>query len=358
MKILVLTCSTGGGHNTCAKYIKEEFNEYQIKCYVKNYLDIIDKKVSDLTSKLYLDSTKGNGIVFKKLYHLGEIYNKTNLTSPIYLLNKIAKTKLLKYIEKNKYTLIICTHLFPSMALTEIKKEKDIKFINVATDYECIPFWNETNPDLFIIPSKLLKKDFINKGINKKILLPIGIPVSSKFKNIKNNLCLPNDKDIVMITSGSMGFGKLKYIILKLLNNLNCYLLVICGNNKKLKEELLKIDNSNLIIKGFVNNMNEYMNKSKIIITKPGGLTTTEIAIMNKPIVHIMPIPGVENYNASFFANNKMSLKANNEDEIISKVELLLKNKNLCKKLINNQKKIINPNSAKDLVNYIQKHFK
>lgn len=354
MKVLVLSCSTGGGHNACAKYIVEEFKSNNIECDYVNYLELIGEKTAKLVEKLYLDSTKGKGNIFKNVYKLGEIYNKSSIKSPVYLLNKLAKDKVLEFIKENNYTVVICTHLFPSMCITEIKKDYDIKLINVATDYECIPFWNETNPDKFIIPSKLISKAFVDKGFSKKVLLPIGIPVSSKFLITKGNIDIPKDKDIVMVVSGSMGFGNMTSLIKKLLENIkDVYFLVICGNNKKLQTELENINNSNLIVKGFVNNMNEYMAVSKVIITKPGGLTSTEVGVMHKPLIHMMPIPGVENYNANFFYENNMSLKASKEEEVIDSLKVLLGDKKLQNKMINNQKKYINQNSSKDLVEYV-----
>lgn len=359
MKVLVLSCSTGGGHNSCAKYIESEFKENNIECDFQNFLELIGEKTSKTVEKLYLGSTKGSGKVFKNIYKIGELYNKSKIKSPVYFFNKLAKTKLYNFIIENKYDLVICTHLFPSMTLTAINKKHRINFINVATDYECIPFWDETRPDYFVIPSTLLKERFIEKGVKENILLPIGIPVASSFTKAKDIKDLPTDKDIVLITSGSMGFGNMKELITKLLSEINnVYILVICGSNKKLEQEVLKINNKNLIVKGFVNNMKDYMKKSKIIITKPGGLTTTEVAILNKPLIHMMPIPGVENYNANFFENNKMSLQAKNIDEVVNKAQLLLNDKKLQKEMINNQKNIINKNSSKDLVEFVKKRYK
>ncbi len=358
MKVLVLSCSTGGGHNTCAKYIKEEFKSNNIDCTYVNYLELIGEKTAKLVEKLYLDSTKGKGNIFKNVYKLGEIYNKSNIKSPVYLLNKLAKDKVLEFIKENNYTIVICTHLFPSMCITEIKKEYPIKLINVATDYECIPFWNETNPDKFIIPSKLVSASFINKGFSQNVLLPLGIPISHNFFKIQNNLNIPQDKDIVMVVSGSMGFGNMLSLIKELLNKINnVYFLVICGNNVKLYQELTHLTNRNLIVKGYVHNINEYMALSKIIITKPGGLTSTEVTAIHKPLIHMMPIPGVENYNATFFSENQMSLQASSIPEVISCLEHLLNTKKLQNKMIKNQKKYINQNSAADLVKYVIDNF-
>lgn len=358
MKVLVLSCSTGGGHNSCAKYITEEFQDNNIECHFQDYLELIGEKRASLVEKLYLDSTRGNGNVFKGVYKLGELYNKSNITSPVYLMNKLAKDKLYNYIKDNNYDLIICTHLFPSMALSAIKKDCNIHFINVATDYECIPFWNETNPDYFVIPSSLLKDDFVKKGIKEDILLPLGIPVSSNFKNNIKDIKTKTDKDIVLITSGSMGFGKMKELVNTLITEFsNIYFIVICGNNEKLKSELLKIKCDNLEVIGFTKDMNAYMNLSKVVITKPGGLTTSEVATLNKPLIHMMPIPGVENYNATFYEKNKMSLKAINIEEVVSKLRELLDNKKLQEELTYNQKKIINGNSASDLVKFVKEKY-
>ena len=358
MKVLILSCSTGGGHNSCARYIEQEFRKNKIEANFINYLSLVGEKQAKRAEKLYLKSVSGNGKIFKIVYKIGELYNKTRIKSPVYFFNSLNKKRLLKYIKNNNYDLVVCTHLFPALSMTKIKKKNDIPLINVATDYECIPFWNETKPDDFIIPSDLLIESFTKKRIKKEVLKPLGIPVSSSFKKVSKSLVLPDDKEIVLITSGSMGFGKLNDIVKLILKRIkNIYLLVVCGNNVNLYNSLKKIKNKNLIVIGFTDKMNELMKRSKVIITKPGGLTTTEVATLHKPLIHMMPIPGVENYNAKFYSENKMSLCANNEEEIINDIKKILNDKNLEKEIVDNQKKIINENSASDFVKYIVEKY-
>ncbi len=359
MKVLVLSCSTGGGHNSCGKYIKEEFELNNIECDFIDYLSILGNKLSKRIEKLYLKSTSGKGKIFKNVYKLGEVYNKTGITSPVYELNKLAKNKMLEYITENKYDLVICSHLFPSMAITALKKDgRDIKLINVATDYRDIPFWNETTPDYFVIPHESLKNEFIEKGTDEKVLLPLGIPVSTKFQQKKSNLSLKKDKPNILVTSGSMGFGNLKEIIKSLLDNIDAYVIVICGSNKKLVKELSNIKNSKLTVLGFIDNMSDYIRACDVILSKPGGLTSTEVAVLNKPLVHMMPIPGVENHNASFFLENNLSLVSNTIDEVITNTKKLLEDESLRNKMIKSQKKIINNNSASDLVKFVKENIK
>ena len=94
MRVVVFTCSTGGGHNACARYIKQEFDDFGITCDVQDYLKLVGDNAAKIIEKLYLDSTKGNGNIFGGVYKLGELYSKTNIPSPVYGLNVLVKEKL------------------------------------------------------------------------------------------------------------------------------------------------------------------------------------------------------------------------------------------------------------------------
>ena len=65
MKILLLSCSTGGGHNSCARYIEEELKENNIECEFKDFYDIVNEKAKNLSEKIYLKSLGNEGKIFK-----------------------------------------------------------------------------------------------------------------------------------------------------------------------------------------------------------------------------------------------------------------------------------------------------
>ena len=349
-KVLILSCGTGGGHNSAARAIQENLIDRGIETDFIEYLDIINPRVRNRVNKLYISSTRKNGKVFKVVYKLGEIYQKTNLKSPVYALNFLNKKRLYKYIIDNNYKYIITTHLFAGQSLTAIKKEHDIKFMAIATDYVCIPFWEETNPDYFVIPSEELKEDFKSKGIPEERLLPFGIPTAKVYreeydkKEYKEKLNFKVNEKYILILTGSMGFGNITEMINKMQNEIkNVNFIVSCGHNEEvyniLKERCK--NTNNIIILPFTNNISNYMKASDIILSKPGGLTTTEIATLRKPFIHTMPIPGCENYNAKFFESRNMSIKCDTIEEVIQKTKKLLKDKTLQNQMIENQKKYI-----------------
>ncbi len=356
MKILIISCSTGGGHNACAKYILEELKNNNIEAEFKDFYDIVNKKAKKLSEKLYLSTLNGNGKIFKVVYKLGELYSKTKLKSPVYSVNKLHKKKLYNYIIQNKIDLVITSHIFPALTLTAIKK---VPFLLVATDYTACPFMEEANPNYYVIQNGI-EKDFINKGIDEKKLLKTGIPVSSNFiknaKDIRYNLNIDKEKTI-LIMLGSMGFGNINKIVNNLLEIDNTKIIIVTGSNKELYNKLKKIKNKKLITLGYVHNMNDLIYSSDIVVSKPGGLSSTEIASINKPLIHAFAIPGLETINTNFFYNHKMSIKCDNENEIIQNIIKLLNNNKLQKEMIKSQSKIINKNSASDLVKFIKSDF-
>ncbi len=363
-KILILSCGTGGGHNSAALAVKEDLEDKGIQADFVEYLSIINTRLKNQVNGLYIKSTKRNGKVFKAVYHLGELYQKTKWKSPIYGLNSLNKERLYKYIVDNGYDYIVTTHLFAAEALTSIKKKHPIHFIAIGTDYVSIPFWEETNPDYFVIPNKDLKKDFANRGIDKNKILPYGIPVAKAYRQeydkeeCKKELNLDENKKYVLILTGSMGFGNVTKMVKKLLGKIkDVTFIVSCGHNKKLLENLQDTykNNDRIISIPFTKDLSEYMKASEIILSKPGGLTTTEIAILNKPFIHTMPIPGCENYNANFFNERGMAIKSETIKEVVKNTKELLRNPKLQEEIIANQIKYMNKNVCDDISNKIIK---
>ena len=365
-KVLILSCGTGGGHNSAAKAIQENLISKGIDTDFIEYLDIVNQRVRNNVNKLYIQSTRENGKVFKVVYKLGEIYQKTNLKSPVYALNFLNKKRLYKYIIDNNYKYIITTHLFAAQSLTAIKKEHHIKFMAVATDYVCIPFWEETNPDYFVIPSEDLKEDFKNKGIPEKKLLPLGIPTAKAYrerydkKEYKEKLKFDVNKKYVLILTGSMGFGNITDMIKKLHEDMKqVNFIVSCGHNEALfntlKEEYK--NTKNIIILPYTDKISNYMKASDIILCKPGGLTTTEIATLRKPFIHTMPIPGCENYNANFFDKRKMAIKCDTIEEVVKNTKKLLTDELLQNQMIQNQETYIRKDTCDKIADIVIKEM-
>lgn len=75
--------------------------------------------------------------------------------------------------------------------------------------------------------------------------------------------------------------------------------------------------------------MHELMAVADLIITKPGGLTSSEALAMGKPLLILDPIPGQEAANSDFLLERGAAAKVNRVEDLPFKVVQLLSSKKL-----------------------------
>ena len=131
--------------------------------------------------------------------------------------------------------------------------------------------------------------------------------------------------------TGGVGCGNVIEIINELINKVdnNTFIVALVGKNKELKKEISACFNSEKVLPvGFTDKVELYMDASDILLSKPGGLSSTEAAVKRIPLIHTMPIPGCENKNANLFEKKGMSIVAKDIDEVVSKTIYLLEHDN------------------------------
>ena len=160
-----------------------------------------------------------------------------------------------------------------------------------------------------------MKNYLISKNIPEDKVFVTGIPISSRFLqkynkqeildefNLQNNI-----KTILFFGGGEFGLGKAKTfeIFETLVKDFNdIQIIAIAGKNEKMKLKFEKIVQENnkqdyVKILDFTNKVPELMAISDLVVSKPGGLTTSESLASNLPMIIINPIPGQEEENAEF----------------------------------------------------------
>lgn len=368
MKILILSCNTGGGHNSAAKALKEIFDVQGDECIIKDALSFGGQQLSDLVCDSYIEMVKHTPELFGHIYKLGQNLpeSKLGLNSPVYNINAIYSRALAKYINSENFDRIICTHIFAGQALTHLKKHDKISvpFYFVATDYKACPMAEELRAELIFAPHEDSVYTFEAKGIPSKIIRPFGIPVSQKFLAPKDKETarrklgfLPEDK-IILIMTGSMGFGDSFDIVQGLLAKAdkNTKIVLITGNNKKLfaKAQQNFGNDERLVLIGFTDQVSDYMDASDVLFSKPGGLSSTEAIAKGIPIVHTSPIPGCETENAEFFLAHHFSLCANTVADAVESGIRLLNDHFLTEQIIEAQKHYRPENAAKAIADCVK----
>lgn len=368
MKALILSCNTGQGHNTAGRAILEELTARGIACEMQDTLVFASRFVSRAVCEIYnnaaLHIPKIVGAGISTARGIDKLCKKR---SPCYIANMPYAAKLYRYIEENGFDTVIMPHVFPSEALTRISRKLSNKLnvttCFVATDYAYPPFLSDTELDIYCIPHKDLKEKFEQAGIPSEKIVVTGIPVSASLQaektmlEAREELDLPQDKKIILVMTGSMGYGNTEELTAKLLAKIsdNTHIIVLGGKNEKMKANLraTHAGDSRITVLDFTQKVGLYLAASNLLFTKPGGLSSTEAAARGIPVVLTKPIPGWEEENIRFFQAHGMSEYGKDTDAMVTKALFLLANPHRCEELVKNQRKNINPYAAKNIVDYL-----
>ena len=350
-KVLIMSASTGGGHNRAARAIKEELtnksvNGITIDCEIIDSLKIVNGTMDKLISRGYEKSAKYTPKAWGGVYKLTE----TNLISRNEFkdnpLTSLVSRKLKKLIEIKKPDLIIGTHPFPMIALSTLKRNS-ISYANnesntfteslhkyyenlnipplvtVLTDYTTHSAYIQNEIDYYIAGHEYVKELLIEDGIDSDKIKPYGIPVEKSFLShrdravVLSELNLDPNKFTVLLMGGSFGAGSIKDTLSELISiDRDFQIIVVAGRNKSLKDKLdktiaLNQDNidKKICVLGFTDKMNDLLASVDILVSKPGGLTTTESLLKEVPMIVPYFIPGQEEENLDFLSNCGASLR-------------------------------------------------
>ena len=368
-RIMIAYASYGGGHLSAAKnlkeYIEQKYPNYDI--FLFDCMKYVNRVIDKVCGSTYSTITTNVPWFWQKIY--------TNTQEPIFekilsLSTKVLSYKLGRLLRELKPDVIISTHFFVSHMFSVLKQKNKIqgKIATIITDYGEDPYneWycNHEYIDYIFVAHSKIKNKLIEKGVPKEKLYDTGIPISENFLKVydKNQLLetlgFSSDKKIVLFFGGGeLGLGKTKTI--KIFESIvskfpNIQVIAISGKNESLKNKFDKIVNdanrtNNIKIFGFSNQIAEFMSISDIVITKPGGLTTTEALVSHLPVIAINPIPGQEEDNAKFLEHNNAGIWLKKPSYINFVLKGLLKNEKKLETMVKNTRKIAKPNSTKDI---------
>lgn len=341
-KALILTISTGQGHNQAAESVADSFKDNGYEVIKHDFLKNNSKFLNDIIVKGYeLMASK-----FPKIY--GAFYKLTDTKIINVILNfpfYFSRRKGFKLIKEVKPDVIIATHALSTRIVAELKKKGlNIPYILIVTDFKAHYTYISTYVDAYITGSEYTKKSLIERNINSEKIYTLGIPINKRFYTEITNVSDLKDKTHfnLLLMSGSLGLNQISSVLKELLKNPNkLRITVVCGKNQKLKDTLTQYCNENLFqnkklhILGFTKDVSYLMDYCDVVISKPGGLTVTESIVKNIPLIIPFAIPGQENENTEFLIKGNYSILVNNLNEINNNINELINNP----KLLSDRKK-------------------
>ncbi|MEJ9314873.1 glycosyltransferase [Priestia megaterium] len=336
-KYLILSATFGEGHKQVANAISEAVN-YMVADTEPITIDIMEwvhPNLYPISNYIYKKGIKKFPQVYSFLYKKTRVKNSFSVK-----LNSIFLTgmqTMLKIIQEIKPKVVISTYPFAAGIISKLKEQGliDIPSVTIITDYTDHSYWIYPSTDQYVVGSTQLRDRLIVLGVEEDKIKTTGIPVRKRFMDVlpkdvllNKYMINPNMFTLLIMGGGDGFFGK-GASTFRALESISTpiQLFIVCGKNKKLKTQLeweLKGSKHDVRILGYCEKIEELMAISDLMISKPGGVTTSEAMAMDLPILIHHSLPGQEEDNTEYLCRSGFAFVANSEKDLIAKVENLV----------------------------------
>lgn len=318
MKILIIYATAGAGHRKAAEALYHGLSHRNFS----SPADVVLIDALDYTSRLYKRLYSGTytfiisyipwlwGLLFLIL-DVPWLVPFVRLSRRAH--NALNASALAGYFKEEKFDYIFSTHFFPNEVASYLKRKGkiDSKIISIVTDFDVHSIWLSQGIDYYAVACEWTRQKIECMGVPGDNVIVTGIPTDGKFsvhadrKKLKQRLGLKQGVFTVLVATGSFGIGPIEEIVQALPG---LQVLVVCGHNQALYKRLSRRKYALATIYGLVDNMDELMAVSDVMITKPGGLSISEALVSGLPLIFFNAIPGQETNNVKVLKEQGVGL--------------------------------------------------
>lgn len=364
-KVLILSVSAGDGHIHAAEAIHAHSKEYDLKVDA-THLDVMDYVPSEFR-KVYTDYYFK--FVNKAPDLWGNIYDVNNedrrdfdakkVLRGIEQLNTVALRKAITHFAPEA---IVCTHFLPAEILSRmIRRERLTSPVWVqVTDFDLHRLWLHDHMTGYFAANEEVAFRMQATGVDAKKIRVTGIPVMPAFSQSFNrekcaqNIGLNPAIKTFLLIGGGAGLGDLATVAENLLGLRDDFqLIVLAGKNAKALASLRLLTEhypKRLVPVRFTPDVAPLMACADVVITKPGGLTTSECLAMGLPMIINAPIPGQEERNADYLLEQGVALKAFDAVTLSYRARYLLENPKHLQQMTEKANQLGKPHAGKHVI--------
>ncbi|MBR2175582.1 MAG: galactosyldiacylglycerol synthase [Clostridia bacterium] len=364
MKVLILSATTGGGHMTAANALKEYIISQNSDTVVGIFdtLEYVSPFLNKAVTGGYVYMAKNTPKMYGSIYKNAD-KSSTTINKTVEITTSLLKNKLLPLLSDFDPDIVITTHPFAAEIVAGLKNHGiiDLPIINIVTDFAIHQAYISDGIDAYIVSSREMVDQVVQRGVERVRIYPYGIPVKQGFfKDIDRAETfaaegLDPDIPTILIMAGSFGVTDILKIYHKIVKSSEDFqIIVITGKNEKLYDTFdrylrkITINNTFVEIKGltkpkstkfvskhkkpakptkllyYTNEVEKYMHMADLIVTKPGGLTVSESIASGLPMAIFKAIPGQEAQNAEFLIGKNMAIRIEKNNSCTAKITDLL----------------------------------
>lgn len=364
-KILVLSASVGAGHVRAAQAVELALKEIAPDAEVKNLdvLTLTNAPFRKIYGEAYLDIVNKAPHVLGYFYDIMDRPRRADSKRDFLrrTVEKLNLAKLCDMLQCDEWDAIINTHFLPAEIISMLRKKRKVHTpqMTVTTDFETHRLWINQPCDRYTTATDEGAAYLAHWGVPRETIDVTGIPIHPAFaKPHDRDACLNKhgllgDRPIVLQLAGGFGVGPIQRIFESILSvEQPLEVVVVAGKNEKVRKQLDSIDpptQHRVKVIGFTTEIHELMTAADLVVTKPGGLTSSEVLACGAAMAIVNPIPGQESRNSDYLLENGAAIKINNLGTLAFRLSQLLAQPDEVARLKHNAGRIAKPQAAFDV---------
>jgi processive 1,2-diacylglycerol beta-glucosyltransferase len=351
--VLIVSAATGTGHRRAAEAVQDAFAETAPGLSVK-HVDLLS-----LASR-WVRTAYGDGfelLATRAPRIWGQVYRRTDAASPELarwgpLAHRILFREFRKLLLSRDWGACVCTHFLPGQLAAGGAGIPP--FSMVITDLTLHHYWAQPRVGRYFVASERLAGE-LRARVPRVAVEATGIPVAPAFARApgraaaRSELGIEADRVVALVMGGGLGIGveeTAQAAAAALVPGLQT--IVICGRNAEAAARLSRrwAGDDRVRVLGYVDTVERYIAAADIVVTKPGGLTTSEVLAIGRPLLLTNAIPGQEEGNARVLTTSGAAVFAQSPAAVTGALRQILQDSGALERMAAAAREIARPMAA------------
>ncbi len=334
--VMILAARYGDGHLRAAKAVglKLLLSQPSARVGVLDYYKFVNPHLDSVIRWAYLTSVRTIPSVWKRFYTATQRINPESSTQQF--LNRIGIEDFYRAIASHPPKVVVCTYPTAAGVVSTLKRQGRLKALNyvVMTDYSIHSQWIHKYVDLYFVGGQDMQDALVARGVPRDRVVVSGIPVDGRFEEpvneeaVRQQLGLGDQPTILFMGGSYMPLQEFSQVLPAIDRVKTPHATVVIAgrepNRLRIAMQYQKTATNPMVVLGYVDNVHELMGVASVLVSKAGGLTTTEALCRGVPMLIYRPIPGQEDANATYVVRHGAGYLAKDHHDVSETLAHLL----------------------------------
>lgn len=368
-RVLVISASIGGGHVACGKALESAFTAAGAEVAHVDLLEYTALPFRRLYRQAYFDLVRNAPDLVEWLGR--RLDRRPSETNTVQKRLRARVTRLLSYalpgtIDRFRPDVLVHTHfLGPEIVSGRRRRRTPLPQAEVITDFFAHSLWLQPGVARYFVATEEVRVHLLSAGVDENRVRVTGIPIDGRFSSLPSRdearelLGIDRERDVLLLMAGGLDAADLAALIAQLRTLAwPLSVVVICGRSSELyRVALASVAEAQgpvqFRVSGLVDDVPVQMAAADVMVSKPGGMTSSEALAAGLPLLLVSPYPLQEEANANVLLENGAALRAEPLSTFNHKLRRLLDDEVLLERMRAAATGLARPNAAADVAQQV-----